>query len=232
MSCGDAGPWSGCGYSFLGVERTCQACGSGDGAGSVECVGEFFCPGPGLGDSQDQAAGSFDQPGLGVQQPRPAQQVDGQGHRGDPGGVDGKRVRGSAGQAGVFAASDEPLHPGVYPVAGFEALWLSTGGGGRDDLVAVAGQLLEQRQLGAVFDLFAPHQDAHTARPAGQLVTAGAVAQQQPGQLGNLCVGTGPPCGIECGFPAGLGHGPDRGPDALVEARTRPNSPPTHPDGC
>jgi len=86
--------------------------GSGDGADAVDGVGEFLCPGPGFGDPQDQAAGVFDQASRGVQkpaaqarpfglgqraiqeqQPHPAQQVDGQGDRGDPGGVDRKRVR-------------------------------------------------------------------------------------------------------------------------------------------
>ena len=77
--------------------------GSGDGPDAVDGGGEFLCPGPGFGDPQDQVAGSFDQAGRGVQQPvaqgrrfglgeravqeqqpHPAQQVDGEGDRGDP----------------------------------------------------------------------------------------------------------------------------------------------------
>lgn len=69
MSYGDAG-FLGPGLATPSLGSIGQGpVGSGDGADSVDGGGEFLCPGPGFGNSQDQVAGSFDQTGRGVQQP-------------------------------------------------------------------------------------------------------------------------------------------------------------------
>ena len=69
MSCGDAG-FHGPGVAAPSLGSNGHGVrGSGDGADAVDGGGEFLCPGPGLGDPQDQVAGSFDQAGRGVQQP-------------------------------------------------------------------------------------------------------------------------------------------------------------------
>lgn len=110
MSCSDAGFHGPGGVLLLPTVVGTVACWSGDGQGAVERVGEFLCPRPGLADTEDHVAGVADQADSGVQQPmpqrggfgvghrpveqeqpHPAQQVDGQGGGGDPGGIDGER---------------------------------------------------------------------------------------------------------------------------------------------
>lgn len=61
-------------------------------------------------------------------------------------------------------------------MGGFEELEGSGGGIGGDDLVALARVLFEQGQLRAGVGVVAADDDPHVGWPAGEAVTAGAVA--------------------------------------------------------
>jgi len=87
-------------------------------------------------------------------------------------------------QAGGFSGANVVLDAGVRAVAGFEELRGSDRRVGGEQLVALAVEFFEQRQLCAGVGLLAPADDPHVGWPGVQLVTVGSFTQQ-PGQFGN-----------------------------------------------
>jgi hypothetical protein len=78
------------------------------------------------------------------EQLQPREQVAGDGRGGAPGLVDGEVTGGQAAQAGVLAAADAVLDPGLGAVAGFKKRDLPGGSVGGQQLVAPAVMFLEQ----------------------------------------------------------------------------------------
>jgi hypothetical protein len=107
------------------------------------------------GDVQEPVAQGFrfcsGEGGLVVQEDRlgPGDQVDGEHDGGQPGRVDREGAGRETAEAGVFAAADAVLDPGVGAVAGIEERELPDRGVGGDALVAPAVVVFEDGQLSA-----------------------------------------------------------------------------------
>jgi hypothetical protein len=143
---------------------------------------------------------------LAVQQqgPGPCEQVDGGQRQLQPGLVDREVAGGEAAEAGVLAAADVVLDPGVGPVAGLQVLDRPSardGGVGEEDLVAHALVLVEQGQLGAGVGPLAADDDPGAVRVPGEV--------DQAGQFGDLGAGARGAVLLQGGVPDALGQGPD-----------------------